>query len=213
MTPDLWDRTLSVNIGGTFCPTKHAVDYWLGEGRGDRSYRRILNTSSPSGLHATPNQTHYGTSKAAVATFTVILARELAPLGIAVNALSPTALTEMNRDRQRYRERIEEVVRSEGWDPGSPDNVAAMVVWLGSPAAKSVTGRVFNIRGGFVSVAQNWDIGPAVTVHHPWTPQSLDIVMPELLASAAAPINVYGEIQAIDLVDGDPVEDIYRPNR
>ena len=63
---------------GTFCPTRHAVNYWRERSKSDNpvSHPRIINTSSPTGLYGNAGQSNYGAAKAAIAGLTVILAEE-----------------------------------------------------------------------------------------------------------------------------------------
>ncbi|MET7394125.1 SDR family NAD(P)-dependent oxidoreductase [Dactylosporangium sp. NPDC005572] len=204
MTAQEWDDTIRVHLRGAFCPSKHAVRHWLSRAdAGERVDGRILNTTSPSGLYATIDQAHYGAAKAGVAAFTLILAQEVASQGIAVNAIAPTALTAMTDHRAGYLARVAEVERRTGWNPGSTDNVAALVVWLASPRAHGVTGRVFNIRGGHVSLAENWTIGPSASREGDWDVETIDATLPDLLAETRALHNVYGERKEIRLAHAD----------
>jgi hypothetical protein len=66
------------------------------------------------------------------------------------------------------------------------------VVWLGSPGAKDVTGRVFNVGGGRISVAESWVAGPGVDKGDRWDPAELGPVVEQLLAGAPDPAPVYG---------------------
>jgi hypothetical protein len=68
--------------------------------------------------------------------------------------------------------------------PTDPDNVAPLVVWLGSDAAKGVTGRVFNVVGGSVEVAEPWQHGPKRDKGARWDVDELDDVVPQLLEEA-----------------------------
>ena len=94
--------------------------------------------------------------------FTVILADELARLGITVNAIAPSALTQMTEGLDDYVKKMAEIKERTGFDAGSPANIAPIVVWLASPEAQDITGRVFNVKAGRISVAETWVAGPAV---------------------------------------------------
>ena len=78
------------------------------------------------------------------------------------------------------------------FDAMAPDNVAPLVVWLGSPQSAHVTGRVFEVEGGKVSLADGWQHGPAVDKGARWDPAELGPVVDDLLAKAPAPMPVYG---------------------
>ena len=164
MDIDMWDAVIKVHLRGTFAPTKHAVAYWRERHKAGSpvDHPRIINTSSPSGLYGNVGQSNYGAAKAAIAAFTVILSEELARLGITVNAIAPSALTQMTQGLDAYVAALAEVKERTGFDAGSPANIAPLVVWLASAEAAEVTGRVFNVKGGAISVAEGWIAGPGV---------------------------------------------------
>jgi NAD(P)-dependent dehydrogenase (short-subunit alcohol dehydrogenase family) len=175
-----------VHLRGTFAPTKHAVAYWREQHKAGAPVDnpRIINTSSPSGLYGNVGQSNYGAAKAAIAAFTVILSDELARLGITVNAIAPSALTQMTEGLDAYVAAMAEIKERTGFDAGSPANIAPLVVWLASAEAAGVTGRVFNVKGGSISVAEGWVAGPGVSRDSRWDPAELGEVIPSLLAQA-----------------------------
>ncbi len=122
--------------------------------------------------------------EAALAGFTVILADELARLGVTVNAIAPSALTQMTEGLDEYVQKMAEIKERTGFDAGSPANISPIVVWLASAEADDVTGRVFNVKAGRISVAETWVAGPAVEKQERWDPAELGAVMPDLLARA-----------------------------
>jgi hypothetical protein len=79
-----------------------------------------------------------------------------------------------------------------GFDAMDPANVSPLVVWLGSEESRDVTGRVFEIEGGKVSVADGWHHGPARDRGDRWAPADLGPVVRELLADLRDPDPVYG---------------------
>jgi NAD(P)-dependent dehydrogenase (short-subunit alcohol dehydrogenase family) len=182
----IWDDVIRVHLRGTFAPTKHAVGYWRERHKaGDPvSSPRIINTSSPSGLYGNPGQCNYGAAKAAIAAFTVILADELGRMGITVNAIAPSALTQMTQGLETYVARLKEIEEKTGFDAGSPANIAPLVVWLASAEAHDITGRVFNVKGGSISVAETWAAGPGVERQARWSADELGGVIPDLVAAA-----------------------------
>ncbi len=186
MDIDMWDAVIRVHLRGTFAPTKHAVAYWRERHKsGDPvSHPRVVNTSSPSGLYGNPGQSNYGAAKAASAAFTVILADELKRMGITVNAIAPSALTQMTQGLETYVARLKEHEERTGFDAGSPANISPLVVWLASAEAADVTGRVFNVKGGAISVAETWMAGPGVEQEARWAADELGAVIPELVAKA-----------------------------
>ena len=186
MDIDMWDAVIRVHLRGTFAPTKHAVTYWRERHKSGDPVPdpRVINTSSPSGLYGNPGQSNYGAAKAAIAAFTVILADELSRLGITVNAIAPSALTQMTQGLETYVARLKEIEERTGFDAGSPANISPLVVWLASAQAAEVTGRVFNVKGGAISVAETWVAGPGVEQEARWAADELGAVIPELLAKA-----------------------------
>jgi NAD(P)-dependent dehydrogenase (short-subunit alcohol dehydrogenase family) len=182
----MWDAVIRVHLRGTFAPTKHAVNYWRERHNANRpvSHPRIINTSSPSGLYGNVGQTNYGAAKAAIATFTIILADELTRLGVTVNGIAPSALTPMTQGLQGYVAALKAAEEQTGFDAGSPANIPPLVVWLASEQASEVTGRLFNIKGGSISVAEPWNSGPGIEQHARWAADELGTVIPSLLANA-----------------------------
>ena len=78
------------------------------------------------------------------------------------------------------------------FDPNDPDNIAPLVVWLASPEAAAVTGRVFNVHGGHISVAEGWVAGPGADKDDRWDPAELGGVIPGLVEKAAPNANMGG---------------------
>ena len=73
-----------------------------------------------------------------------------------------------------------------------PANVSPLVVWLGSAESKDVTGQVFEVAGGEISVADGWRKGPVVDKGARWEPDELGAAVKDLLAKAVPPQKVYG---------------------
>jgi NAD(P)-dependent dehydrogenase (short-subunit alcohol dehydrogenase family) len=192
MTPEEWDDVVRVHLRGAYAPSHHAAIYWRDRSKaGEDVDARIINTSSSSGIYGNPGQTNYGAAKAGIAAMTIIASMELARYGITVNAIAPGALTRMTENLAGNRDRPEE--DSGTWAPTHPDNVAPLVVWLGSAESRAVTGRVFNVRAGQISVAEGWVAGPGVEVDHRWDPNELGSVVPDLVAKAAPNANTRGQ--------------------
>ena len=73
------------------------------------------------------------------------------------------------------------------WNAFGAENIAPLVVWLGSEQSAGVTGQVFVLSGGTITVAEGWRRGPAVTQEGRWDPGLLGEIVPELLRQAGAP--------------------------
>ncbi|MEV4073435.1 SDR family oxidoreductase [Nonomuraea fuscirosea] len=176
MTADEWDAVIRVHLRGTFAPLRHAAAYWRSKAKaGERVDARIINTTSSSGIYGNPGQGNYGAAKAGIAGLTVIAAKELERYGVTVNAVAPAALTRMTENLMPKGASL----------AADPDDIAPVVVWLSSAEARAITGRVFNVRAGVISVAEGWHAGPGVDKGSRWDPAELGSVIPALVEKAA----------------------------
>jgi NAD(P)-dependent dehydrogenase (short-subunit alcohol dehydrogenase family) len=186
MTAEEWDDVIRVHLRGHFATLHHAAGYWKDvASTGTRPNAAVINTASGSGIYGNQGQSNYGAAKAAIASLTMIAAQELARYDVRVNAIAPAALTRMTENRPYFAKQKE--LRAS--DPDAfiamdPDNIAPMVVWLASDAARGVTARVFNVMGGTVEVAEPWQHGPKRDKGARWDVDELDRVVPALLADA-----------------------------
>ncbi|TNC24922.1 SDR family oxidoreductase [Amycolatopsis alkalitolerans] len=189
LAEDEWDAVVRVHLKGHFAPLRHAGAYWRAEAKAGRARAaRVINTSSGAGLLGSVGQGNYSAAKAGIAGLTVVAAAELARYGVTVNAIAPSARTRMTEDVFAGMMAPPE----SGFDAMAPENVSPLVVWLGSAESAAVTGRVFEVEGGKVSVAQPWRHGPATDKGARWEPAELGPVVAELLERAPAPEPVYG---------------------
>ena len=185
MTEAEWDAVIKVHLKGTFAPTRHAVGYWRDQSKaGTPVDARVINTSSSSGIFGNVGQSNYGAAKAGIAAFTVITSQELQRYGITVNAIAPTAITRMTEDLEVLRS-MSEQGKERGFDVLAPDNISPLVVYLGSEQSREITGRVFSVAGGTVSVVEGWVNGPSTDKGAKWEPQELAEVLPDLVRQAA----------------------------
>ncbi|MDE3076488.1 MAG: hypothetical protein KGJ86_13785, partial [Chloroflexota bacterium] len=114
-----------------------------------------------------------------------------------VNVISPGALTRMTETLRRPMAMAENASKAEvTFDTHDPSNIAPLVAWLGSAEAKDVTGRVFNVRGGYISVAEGWIAGPEVDKGARWDPKELGPVVRDLVARARPGASVDGHVHA-----------------
>jgi NAD(P)-dependent dehydrogenase (short-subunit alcohol dehydrogenase family) len=190
LSEDEWDAVMRVHLKGHFAPTRHAIEHWRARSKaGDDVDGRIINTSSGAGLMGAVGQGNYSAAKAGIAALTLVEATELGRYGVTANAIAPAARTRMT----------EEVFATTMAAPGegefdamAPENVSPLVVWLGSTESTAVTGRVFEVEGGKISVADGWQHGPEVDKGARWDPGAIGSVVESLLAQAPAPTPVYG---------------------
>jgi NAD(P)-dependent dehydrogenase (short-subunit alcohol dehydrogenase family) len=186
---DEWDTVIRVHLKGHFCVTRHATDHWRTRAKaGEKVDARIINTSSGAGLRGSVGQATYSTAKAGIAALTLVEAAELARYGVTANAIAPAARTRMTEtvfaDMMKRPE--------SGFDSMDPANVAPLVAWLASADAKDVTGRVFEVSGGLISLAEGWTAGPRVDRGARWEPSEIGPAVRRLLAEASLPEKVYG---------------------
>jgi NAD(P)-dependent dehydrogenase (short-subunit alcohol dehydrogenase family) len=177
-----WDAVVNVHLRGTFALTHFAAAHWRDQFKaGARVDGRVVNTVSSAGLFGNAGQANYAAAKAAVAAVTVVAAKELARYGVTVNAVSPRSA------RTRMTERAGTGVQGppEGFDPYDPATVSPMVAWLASTASRHVTGQVFEVVGGTVTLLEGWRRGPQAERPRRWSPAELGPVVENLIAASS----------------------------
>jgi NAD(P)-dependent dehydrogenase (short-subunit alcohol dehydrogenase family) len=184
-----FDAVIAVHLKGHFATMRHAAAYWRGLSKaGNTVDARIINTSSGAGLQGSVGQGNYSAAKAGIAALTLVAAAEMGRYGVTVNAIAPSARTRMTETVF-----AEMMARPDaGFDAMAPENISPLVVWLGSVEAGDVTGRVFEVEGGVVRVAEGWQRGPEVDKGARWEPGELGPVVRGLLADARPSMPVYG---------------------
>ncbi|MEU3623289.1 short-chain dehydrogenase [Amycolatopsis coloradensis] len=186
---DEWDAVIRVHLKGHFAPTRHAAEYWRTEAKAGRTRTaRVINTSSGAGLLGSVGQGNYAAAKSGILGLTLVAATEFGRYGVTVNAIAPAARTRMTEEA--FADDM--AAPEDGFDAMAPENVSPLVVWLGSEESSGVTGRVFEVDGGRVSIAQGWRHGTVRDKGSRWAPAELGPVVAELLADAPAPEPVYG---------------------
>jgi len=184
-----WDAVIRVHLKGHFCVASNACAYWRQRSKAKEPVdARIINTSSGAGLQGSIGQSAYSAAKAGITTLTLIQAAEMGRYNITANAIAPSARTRMTEEV--FAEMMKKPEK--GFDVMDPANVAPLVVWLGSAESKDVTGQVFEVAGGEISVADGWRKGPAVDKGARWEPDEVGAAVHELLAKAVPPQKVYG---------------------
>ena len=186
---DEWDAVIRVHLKGHVAPTRHAVAWWRDAAkRGEPVDARIVNTTSGAGLQGSVGQAAYSAAKAGIAALTLVQAAELARYGIAANAIAPAARTRMTETV--FAEMMKPP--DEGFDAMAPENVAPLVAWLASAESRGVTGQVFEVAGGAITVAEGWHPGPKVDRGARWDARELGGVVRDLVARARPAAKVYG---------------------
>lgn len=185
-----WDAVMQVHLKGHFAPARHAIAHWRDQSKaGQPVDARIINTSSGAGIMGSVGQGNYSAAKAGIATLTLVQAAEWGRYGVTANAIAPAARTRMTEEV--FAQSMAAPTEGE-FDAMAPENVSPFVVWLGSADSAGITGRVFEVEGGKVSVADGYQHGPEVDKGARWEPAELGPVVRDLLTKAPAPAPVYG---------------------
>lgn len=138
-----WEAVLRTNLTGVFNCCQAALKPMLRQ-----RYGRIINVTSVVGLRGNAGQVNYAAAKAGIIGFTKSLAKEVASRGILVNAVAPGFIaTEMTAVLQEGLK--EEFYRHiPVGRPGTPEEIADVVLFLASPASRYITGQVIVVDGG-----------------------------------------------------------------
>ncbi|TJY58867.1 SDR family NAD(P)-dependent oxidoreductase [Sinimarinibacterium sp. CAU 1509] len=191
MSEDEWDLVVKVHLKGHFCIANTLVKRWRDQVKatGGKVDCRIINTSSGAGLQGNIGQSNYSAAKGGIASLTLVQAAELGRYGITANALAPAARTGMTEgpfgDMMKKPE-------DGSFDHYAPENVAPLVVWLCSPLSAHVSGKVFEVEGGKLSIATGWKTGKIRDKKARWNPEELTDVVDALIAEAPKAQKVYG---------------------
>jgi 3-oxoacyl-[acyl-carrier protein] reductase len=141
-----WDRTFDINVRSMLLTIQAAVPHLRTAGGG-----KIVNMASMGGKLGAPGQAHYCASKAAVIELTRVAAMELGPLGITVNCICPGyVLTEMGAATRTAEMVATWTAKSPLGRLGTPQDVAAMALFLASADGDYCTGQAMNVTGGMV---------------------------------------------------------------
>jgi NAD(P)-dependent dehydrogenase (short-subunit alcohol dehydrogenase family) len=149
VTEEDFDRTLAINLKGTFFASQYAARHMIRQKSGS-----IVNIGSQAGFAALPTESVYCMTKAGIAHLTKCLAVEWGKYGIRVNAVAPTFIhtpgtEEALSDPQFEADVIERIAALHRI--GEPMEVAGAVVFLASPAASLITGHTMLIDGGWTA--------------------------------------------------------------
>ena len=185
-----WDLVMQVHLKGHFCLANILARRWRDQAKAGQAVdARIINTSSGAGLQGSVGQSNYSAAKGGVAALTLVQAAELARYGITANALAPAARTAMTESA------MAEVVKKPedgSFDLWAAENVAPLVVWLGSEQSRHVTGQVFESQGGRISLGDGWRTGVTRDKGARWLPEEIGAAVDEILAEAPKAQKVWG---------------------
>ena len=140
-----WDKVIQVNLTGAFLMAKAVGKVMLKQRSG-----KIINTSSVLGFKSSPQSLVYAATKAALIQMTKVIALELGPAGVRVNAIAPGFFeTDMTKRYHEDPDRLDAYVsRIPLRKTGRPEDLAGLIVFLASSASDHITGQTIVIDGG-----------------------------------------------------------------
>jgi 3-oxoacyl-[acyl-carrier protein] reductase len=143
MSEEQWDEVLDTNLRGTYLCSRLALPGMMRRGSG-----AICNIVSPSGVRGQAGQCNYSASKGGIIAFTKALAREMGPFHIRVNAVCPGLIPSPMSSRYIQKEEKRLLSEIPLGRLGMPEDVAPLVVFLGSREASYITGQIVGVDGG-----------------------------------------------------------------
>ena len=138
-----WDRVLNVNLKGTYLCSRLVIKSMISQRSG-----RIINMTSPSALTGRASQTNYSASKGGIISFSKSLSKEVARLGITVNAVCPGVISTSMIETLAKKTKDDLLSMIPAGKFGEPDDIAQAVLFLASEKAGYITGQVLTVDGG-----------------------------------------------------------------
>ena len=155
MTEDEFDAVVTVHQKGTWMMMRHAAAYWREQVKAGKEVKAaIVNTSSTSGLHSNPGQINYDGAKSAIATMSIVAARELERYGVRVNCIAPGARTRLTLATPGLGDRLQEP-EDGTFDRWHPMHIAPLVAYLCTEDCP-VTAQVFGVGGDRITRYREW---------------------------------------------------------
>lgn len=147
MSLENWERTIKINLSGTFLFTKAVVTQMK-----KNNFGRIINISSTAGQRGEANYSHYAASKGGIISFTKSLAAELGEFNITTNSVAPGWVdTDMNNvvfsDKNYVQQEINKIPTKR---IATAEDIAGPVLFLASDLARQINGEILNVNGGSV---------------------------------------------------------------
>jgi NAD(P)-dependent dehydrogenase (short-subunit alcohol dehydrogenase family) len=184
MTEEEFDAVIDVHLKGTFCTTRHAAAYWRAQAKaGEPVHASVINTSSPAGLFNNVGQANYGAAKTAIATFSMIAAKELRAYGVRVNTICPVARTRLTLQTPGLEDLLAPPEGADAFDSFDPANISPLVAYLATEECK-FSGTIFHVHGGNVGVFAGWPLLGMISSEQRWTVGELERDAKTLLAAA-----------------------------
>ena len=153
MSEQEFDEVIDVHLKGHFVCARSAAIYWRNQSKaGKDSTRRMIHTTSESGLFGGPAQSNYASAKGGILTLSLTLGRELSKYGVTTNVVAPRARTGLTD----YIQSMAAPESKEQFDVYDPANVSPFVVWLCTDEAQDVNGQAFIVGGSGVWWMRSW---------------------------------------------------------
>ncbi len=183
MSEEEWDAVIAVHLKGNFGCSRAAVAAFQAQ----KSGGRIINMTSTAGLYGNTGQANYCSAKDGIAGFTRALASELKPQGITVNAIAPTGRTRLT---DTITSAVTAVKAAAGIDRAAEqakkvipeaEDVAPFAIYLCSDAGASITGQVFHVSGGTVTLLKQPEAICSIWRKDGWTSERIAAAFPRTL--------------------------------
>jgi 3-oxoacyl-[acyl-carrier protein] reductase len=189
MSDDEFDLVVDVHLRGAFTCGRAAATAMKEQGDGGR----IVLIGSPAGQFGSFGQTNYAACKAGIVAMARTWSMELARAEIMVNAVVPTAMTEMTGTIPIYTELYERFVAGEPVPPavrrehalGGPEDAAPLIVWLASAESAGVTGQAIGIGGDRLTLYAHPSEADVAYQDGGWTPEAIDAIWAAQLSASA----------------------------
>jgi NAD(P)-dependent dehydrogenase (short-subunit alcohol dehydrogenase family) len=170
-----WDAVIDVHLKGHVAPLRHAAAYWRQQSKAGNPVRAsVVNTASASGtLLPNPGQANYGAAKAGIAAMTLVAAAELERYGVRANAIAPVARTRLTLATPGLGAMFAAPVAEGELDAFNPANVSPLVAHLASEGCR-ITGKLFAVQGGAISLLDGWHSVRTTETDKPWTIEEVE---------------------------------------
>jgi NAD(P)-dependent dehydrogenase (short-subunit alcohol dehydrogenase family) len=179
-----WDDVIRVHLKGTFAVSRAACRLWRAAAkRHGTTYGRLINTTTGLLIGSGAGQSNYVAAKGGVAAFTDAIATEMAPYGVTVNALMPSAMTRLAAVGWRIQRQQREELP---FDATDPVHVAELACFLASPSAGWISGQTFQVRGAVIEHVAGWRIARTLDGGaRPFTAADLRAELPRCFGAGA----------------------------
>lgn len=191
MSDEDFDLVIETHLRGSFTCGRAAAIAMRERGEGGR----IILIGSPAGQYGSFGQTNYASAKAGLVAMTRTWSLELARAGVTVNAVIPTALSPMTATIPAYTQVCEDYVAGRGIPTefrrdhalGTPEDVAALIVWLASDESADVTGQAIGIGGDRLTLYSHPEVLRSIDSEGGWTPDAIGEAWSAQLADLRQP--------------------------